>query len=206
MIERQPTVTIDKFFETPNQVRSWALSLEFFKGDRGNWPGFRTDLLHELDPEFHSLVCTKIIKHTDYNYFSKFDISFQIIDESWGQGWVHRDPREFNVVGVIYLTPNPPLGNQYGTIIYDDPENFNSDEKIFIEDVNELDSEKRKLWNNERIKYNNHFRQNTIVENRYNRCIIFDARQWHSAGNFFGQEGNVETSRLTAVFFGDAKK
>ena len=54
MITQQPTIIIDNFFETPNQVREWGLSLNFYKGNRGNWPGYRTDLIHMVDDKFHS--------------------------------------------------------------------------------------------------------------------------------------------------------
>ena len=205
MIERQPTVIIDEFFETPNQIREWALSLEYYKGDRGNWPGYRTDLLHEIDSQFHALICRKVIKHTKFNYFSQFDASFSLCSEDWESGWVHNDPLRFNVVGVIYLNPVVPPG-QYGTIIYDPPSNYFNDgvpDEIFSSDVNEEDVKKRQT--KERLEHNSHFTPSQIVENRYNRCIIFDARQWHSAGNFFGSSDKKEDQRLTIVFFGDAK-
>ena len=44
-----PTMVVDNFYEEPDQVRDYALSLEYFKGDRGSWPGVRTKLFHEFD-------------------------------------------------------------------------------------------------------------------------------------------------------------
>ena len=46
---RLPLTVVDNFFETPTLVRNFALQQEFFKGDRGNWPGIRTKFLDELD-------------------------------------------------------------------------------------------------------------------------------------------------------------
>ena len=143
MITQQPTIIIDNFFETPNQVRGWALNLNFYKGNRGNWPGYRTDLIHMIDDKFHSLLCQKIIKHTSYNYFKQFDASFALCDETWESGWIHTDPMDFNVVGLIYLSPNPPKDIHSGTTIYDSPENYSSGDSVFIDDVNEEDPTKR---------------------------------------------------------------
>lgn len=205
MIEKQPTVIIDHFFELPNQVRSWALGMEFFKGDRGNWPGYRTELLHKVDEYFHAILCQKIIKHTKFNYFSQLDCSFSLCSEGWESGWVHTDPEKFNVVGVIYLSPTVPIDKHYGTILYDPPTQYMNfgDVDVFVDDVNEEDPSKRQT--EERLKYNSHFTMSQICENRYNRCIIFDARQWHSAGEFFGSIDKKEDQRLTIVFFGAAK-
>ena len=200
---RQPTIIVDDFFETPNQIREWGLSMEFYKGDRGNWPGYRTNLLHMVDEEFHSLLCRKIIKHTSYNYFAQFDTSFHLCDESWESGWIHADPLEFNVVGLIYLNPEVPKGIHCGTTIYDPPDNYKPDPEVFVGDVNEEDPAKRQK--DARIKHNSHFTSSQIIENRYNRCIIFDARQWHSAGDFFGHPDNKKDQRLTIVFFGAAR-
>jgi len=40
---KHPTVIIDDYFETPDQVREWALKQKFYKHD-GNYQGLRTDL------------------------------------------------------------------------------------------------------------------------------------------------------------------
>jgi hypothetical protein len=205
MIENyhQPTIVIDNFFETPNQVREWALSLNFYKGNRGNWPGYRTDLVHLLDENFHELVCRKIIKHTSFNNFKQFDISFSLCNESWESGWIHTDPKEFNVVGLVYLSPNPPTDKEYGTIIYDTPTNYMPTNELFVDDVNQEDPNKRQTA--ARLTHNSNFTASQTIENRFNRCLIFDARQWHSGGNFFGSPDNKREQRLTMVFFGAAR-
>ena len=37
-----PTMIIDNFYENPELWRDFALDLEFFKGNRGSWPGLRS--------------------------------------------------------------------------------------------------------------------------------------------------------------------
>ena len=51
-----------------------------------------------------------------------------------------------------------------------------------------------------RLDCNKHFTPNTSVEARFNRCIIFDGRKYHSGGDYFGND--ITTGRLTLVFFG----
>ena len=51
-----------------------------------------------------------------------------------------------------------------------------------------------------RLECNKHFTPNTSVEARFNRCIIFDGRKYHSGGDYFGND--ITTGRLTLVFFG----
>ena len=60
-----PIITIDNFFETPSLVRSWALSLEYFKGDRGNWPGIRTAFIDELNQELAIKDVVVLMMHPD---------------------------------------------------------------------------------------------------------------------------------------------
>ena len=121
-----PHITIDNFFETPGLVRDFALRQEYFKGDRGTWPGLRTKFLHELDNELFHIVCGKLMKHMprEFNDFKEIQIGFQLIDESihfdktWGpkhplagQPIVLRDyqvqtiPRLKSGISAVYLSP-----------------------------------------------------------------------------------------------------
>ena len=48
-----PTVTvIDNFFKDPDSIVEIANNLEFYPNSDGAWPGRRTKLLHEVEPEF----------------------------------------------------------------------------------------------------------------------------------------------------------
>ena len=70
----------------------------------------------------------------------------------------------------------------------------------FKSNVTTDDIELRKRLNKLRLDCNKHFIPNTSVEARFNRCIIFDGRKYHSGGNYFGTD--INTGRLTLVFFG----
>jgi len=196
-----PTIIVDNFFESPDIVRHWALQQEFFKGERGTWPGVRTELLHESNIELYNYLIRKIFQIIkDYGVQEIYDMQtgFQLIDESWGTGWVHDDDPKLSVAGLIYLSPTAPI--ESGTTLYADNIDFNGEKytKIFMEDVFSTEEERSKFAKY-RQEQRSHFTPTIQIGNVYNRCIIFDTRNWHSADNFFGKD--KEDTRLTNVFF-----
>ena len=56
-----PTVTvIDNFFKDPDSIVEIANNLEFYPNSDGAWPGRRTKLLHEVEPEFFEFFGQKL--------------------------------------------------------------------------------------------------------------------------------------------------
>ena len=197
-----PTIVIDNFYEDPDLVRTFALDQDFFKGDRGSWPGVRTDLLHTLNRDFFDIFLKKILqvlKTYGFNEIYELQTGFQSIDETYGRGWVHDDDPKLNMAGVIYLSPNPPLGS--GTTIYNDAPDFNGERysQLFMNDVLVASPEERLAFAKYREEQISYFTPNTVVDNVYNRLVMFDSRCWHSADNFFGI--GKDQARLTQVFF-----
>lgn len=200
-----PIITIDDFFETPTLVRDFALKQEFFKGDRGNWPGLRTKFIDELDNKFFHTFAAKLMSFLpkQYTTFTNLEAGFQLIDESYGSGWVHDDDIKYNVAGLVYLNPET-IRQGCGTTYYDYSMDVNGETyaKMFRDEVNADDPEERDKYRKYREEHRNKWVPNVVVENRFNRCNIFNSKVWHSANNFFGT--TRETSRLTLVFFGHA--
>ncbi len=197
-----PTIVVDDFYEDPDVWRDFALKQEYFKGDRGNWPGLRTELLHRIDRNIFEVTMRKllfILKDYGITQVSELQTGFQIIDETYGRGWVHDDDPTFQVAGVIYLNKDAPIGT--GTTVYEDSNDFNGDlyTKVFEEDVLLATPEDRANYAKYRDEQVAHFKKSVVVENVFNRLIMFDSRCWHSADNFFGT--TKENSRLTQVFF-----
>lgn len=200
-----PIITIDNFFETPTLVREFALQQEFFKGDRGNWPGLRTRFIDELDNKFFHTFAAKLMSYLpkQYDTFTHLEAGFQLIDESYGSGWVHDDDDKYNVAGMIYLNPDQTKQG-CGTTYYDFSLDANGEEysRMFEYEVNAENPEDRDKYKKYREEHRSKWVPNVVVENRFNRCNIFNSKVWHSANNFFGKDKN--SSRLTLVFFGEA--
>ena len=63
-------VCIDNFFDNPDEIREWALSLPKEKSDDGHWPGVRTSPLHILDKQFHNTLFLKVLaSYFDLKWF-----------------------------------------------------------------------------------------------------------------------------------------
>ena len=193
-----PTKIIDDFFETPHMVREFALQQEYYKGDRGTWPGIRTKYIQDLNQELYDVLEFNLLKYVNkYNSFSKIEATFQAIGGAWGQGWVHDDNPEHDVAGVVFLNPDPPQDT--GNTVYANSSDINADHYIpmFQEDMDpDFDHSKLEKY---RLEQRALFKPAVTAENKFNRCIMFDPRCWHSADNFFGE--TLEDSRLTLVFF-----
>jgi hypothetical protein len=198
-----PTTVVDNFFETPDLIRKMALELEYYKGERGTWPGLRSPMLQEISMELYEVLECKLLEHLPmFKGFDEIQSTFQIIDETWGRGWVHDDNPIHDVAGIIYLTPECPLHS--GTTFYKDVEEFNGEfyTEMFQQDVTNENAEERKKFWKYREEQRATFPPEAEVDFLYNRCVMFDPRTWHSANDFFGK--TKEDARMTLVFFGNA--
>ena len=75
-----PTVIVDNFFESPSLWRHFALSQEFYKGERGTWPGIRTAMLKDLSTELYEILEFKLLQQLpQFKRFSKIESTFQLI-------------------------------------------------------------------------------------------------------------------------------
>lgn len=197
-----PTIVVDNFYNEPNLWREFALDQKFFKGNRGNWPGLRTELLHTLHYDLFQITLKKILfvlKDYGITQVNELQTGFQLIAEEYGRGWVHDDDPSFQYAGVIYLSKDAPIGS--GTTIYEDSVDFDGDRynKMFETDVNNASVEEREIYAKYRAEQVSKFKKSIVVENVYNRLVLFDSRCWHSADNFFGS--TTDDTRLTQVFF-----
>ena len=109
--------------------------------------------------------------------------SFQYCPEG-SHTWVHSD-KQNDYAAVIYLSPNPPP--RCGTGLYKHKETGKTHE--YLNEYFPL---------NEILDFN-YWEEVTYVENVYNRCVIYNAKQFHTATGYFGT--TPEDSRLTQVFF-----
>lgn len=201
-----PTICVDNFFNNPNEVRNFALSLEYKKAENTAWPGKRTDLLSNLNSNYFDLFCRKIfsiffdIKNSQNLYNWEVATYFQIIEpfeyDNINTGWIHFDTRCI-FAGIIYLTPDISL--ECGTSIFKPKKSYNlpmnyEDKKEMYLNFNESNLTKYE----QSLKENNDLFEETInFKNVFNRLVAYDSSQYHGVNSF--HDNKVE--RLTQVFF-----
>ena len=83
--------------------------------------------------------------------------------------------------GVVYLTPNAPTHT--GTTIYKYKEEYDGHTELTSENKEKLylgQPFDKKEYDKEMTEMHNRYDVVTEVKNVYNRCIQYDARQWHT--------------------------
>lgn len=201
-----PVCVIDDFYDDPYAVRELALSEKFNPNTDGRWPGARTREITEIDRTLFLHFSQRVLSvFYDYDEIQDFRIetSFQKIDpfslekeNPLNRGFIHLDNTLFG--GVIYLDLD--YEEHTGTSIYTPKKKWWSYDKLGS-DVNSLKMKKYtgndlseddiNLWDLDRNRY----RETVVVENIFNRCVLFDGNNHHGVP-FFGTN-----ERLTQVFF-----
>lgn len=192
-----PTIILDNFFNDPIKILKFAKSLEYYQSNDGKWPGERTKQLYEIDKCFFESFGSKIlsvlyptIKYKSFNcslYFHK------ISKNHINKGWVHTDT-DNDFTSIVYLSQH----KECGTSIFDS-------KKISSETLHGQNKKNMYLNKNfkEEEKYlnenNNQFIETIKINSKFNRLIMFDGAQFHSAQKFV--EDSIEEDRLTLVGF-----
>ena len=189
-----PTMIVDGFFNNPDAVRDFALKLQYQKDTEGRWPGVRSDI-HDSYPVFFNQIMNKIVSmlfSTDTLVSYTAQMSFQIVDQSYEMGWVHKD--NSCLTALIYLTPD----STSGTSIYTKKDCLNYLDSTFRSQkqesykTNNIDSDSRNI-------HNNQYTENINIKGLYNRLVLFDSHLYHAAHEFLGNE--LGNSRLTLISF-----
>ena len=196
-----PTTIVDNFFETPTLIREYGLSLDFGKPPNGVCPGVRTQPLHAVDPNFHKFLGEKIsslfFSLNNDQFMLDIESYFQLSNEKYEEGWVHKDDESWSIAGVVYLTPDPP--NNSGTSIYREiNKHVSLDQEIKYQFYNDQPIDIDTV-RNERDKNNSFFKKTLDIENVFNRLLVYNAQEYHKENKFFGT--NNFDSRMTLLFF-----
>jgi len=204
-------VCVDDFFDDPDLIREFALSLPMQPDPKGAWPGARTDFLHNIDSEFFQSIMLKCLSaYYDLKYsnisWDDSKVSFQLIppwdgkkDDPTNVGWIHKDLGD-DLAGIIYLTPNADPDS--GTSLFNlKPEWENLHLDYNRQPAKHMWQLGDKISKEEYIKeletHNNKFYEKTRFQNIYNRLVMYDSSEYHRANNFF----TGTNDRLTLVFF-----
>jgi len=208
-----PIQIVDNFFSDPDKIVDFANSLKFKKNKTGDWPGERTDYLHNIDKKFFNEFLSKVLSlNFDYKYhkitWENVELTFQKtkpLDPSnknsiLNEGLVHVDG-DFPLVGLVYLTKDADPDS--GTSIFELKKdckplnNTKTKRKIYSKHHNKLNNkdynELKKLIKNDKDT----FFETCRINNIYNRLFVYNGKDYHKANSFY--TGTEE--RLTLVFF-----
>ena len=194
-----PIKVIDTFLESADLWREYALNQEYYRDEFAPWPGLRTKSLNELNPDLFASLARKLVKHCHgAKEFPHLEITFALVDETFGTGWIHQDEPLYNIAGMIYLNPVAPRGTGTGFYNY---ANFTEEPFMHLA-LDEYNSEPadRTKFETAKQRQQSFFNKTMTVENEFNRCVMFHPNHWHGADRFFGS--SKENTRLTINFFG----
>lgn len=119
-------VVVDNFFDDPDIIRDYALSLPRGPSRQAKWPGIRTPPIHEIDQQlalglvlkqlscFFDLARQNITWKYSNIYFHEIPSTGDPTD-LMNQGWLHQD-NNIDFASVVYLNKEPDLNS--GTSIY----------------------------------------------------------------------------------------
>jgi hypothetical protein len=192
-----PTIILDNFFNDPLKVINFAKSLEYYQDSEGRWPGKRTKELHEVNKYFFENYGSKVLSILYPTIKEKSfccSLHFQKISKEYiNKGWIHQDS-EFDFTTIVYLSQH----KECGTSLFDS-KNITCE---VINGENKKDMYLNKTFKKE-IQYlnenNNQFIETIKINSKFNRLIMFDSAQFHSAQKFI--ENNTEEDRLTLIGF-----
>tara|TARA_B000000557_G_scaffold136918_1_gene111154 strand:- start:1481 stop:2884 length:1404 start_codon:yes stop_codon:yes gene_type:complete len=189
-------MVIDNFYNNPMETRNFILTQDF--NVSGNYPGVRT-----------KSFATEEIKQMIQNYVGPFGgniVEFPMDDSAYNgafqittsrdRSWVHTDGWN-NWAGVLYMTPDAPLTSGTATFMHIDGERYSyvetdeNGQKIpKTPDKTKFDRDSQDMTKWHKVDE---------ISNVFNRLILFNANQFHSSLDYFGQ--NLQDGRLFQTFF-----
>ena len=197
------TTCVDNFFKYPDEIVNLAETLDYKPHSEGMWPGARSPELHTINPALKTKICTKYLKlhlqaamigYQCVAYFQKIGSA----SGGSGEGWVHNDTPHLHT-SIIYLNKNENLKS--GTSLFR-PKKGIGPMYTTRNNMRKREFNLGKLSTEEAEKYrkesNSDFEETVRFSNVYNRCIGFDAMEWHAANEFVQK---TEHPRLTLIIF-----
>jgi len=184
----------DNFYENPDEIREFALNVEYFDGGFGR--GFigrrsaKQYLFPGLKERFEEIMGMKITAWEGHDMNGRFQTTIA------GDPLVyHCDAQQWGAM--LYLTPKAPYS--CGTTLWG--HKINRARNWF--DPGWDEAWKHEDWPGDPHLDGTHFEPVDVIGNVYNRLFIFDACHIHSASQYFG--GVPENGRLWQMFFFDAE-
>ena len=207
------TIVHDGFFNNPDKVREWGLTLDYHHPD-GTYPGVRTHCTKFIHKKFYEATAAKLISLWGVYDRKDWDLQLQFQkikrfndNPDINVGWIHQDLGA-EAAAVIYLDPDADLN--HGTSHYRTNSKFDTStdkdypyrkevyDKVLGPEQSRDPEDLRRYFEN--VKYHNtRFERTLEVNNVYNRVIAYDGSQFHSQTSF--HMDNDDDFRLTMVAF-----
>jgi len=200
-----PTISTDNFFPNLEGVIKFAKSLPYTAAKEGSWPGERTELLSRVDTNFFNYSTSKMVAllyPQDWRTMRWSAISmFQRIKGTWqGEGWVHQDDPEISCI--VYLEGDENCGTSLVKQLTQQTVagQWTGEKLQKIRRAGNLSPKKfnTKKHQEARDKNNKKFKKTVSFDSVPNRCVIFDAKNYHKVDNYNNSENNT---RLTLITF-----
>ncbi len=183
---------VDNFYEDPDAVRKFALSQEYVEGGFGRgFIGRRTEnqfLFPGLKSRFEEIMGMKITEWESHGMNGRFQNAHAGEPLVW-----HCDSQKWG--GMLYLTPDAPY--QCGTTLYAHKQ---TRARSYYDEG--WDASWKDIPGDPHLDGTS-FEPVDVLGNVYNRLVIFDASNIHSASEYFGTV--MENSRLWQMFFFDTE-
>lgn len=181
---------VDNFYEKPDEVRKFAMNIEYFEGGIGRgFIGRRSKeqyLFPGLKERFEEIMGKKITGWEGYDMNGRFQVAWAGEPLVW-----HCDSQQWG--GMLYLTPEAPY--QCGTTLY---AHKKTRARTYYD----------KGWDAAWVDVpgdchldGTPWEPVDVLGNVYNRLVIFDASCIHSASEYFGTV--MENARMWQMFFFD---
>ena len=208
------TIVHDGFFNNPDKVREWGLTLDYQHPD-GTYPGVRTCCTKHLHKKFFEATASKLISLWGNYKREEWDLQLQFQkikrysdNPEINVGWIHQDTGA-EAAAVIYLDPDADLN--HGTSHYRiktgmeeiAAKEFPNENRKYYDNVlgseQSRDPEDLKIYHQIMKVHNGYFEPTLEVKNVYNRVIAYDGAQFHGQTSF--HMDNDDDFRLTIVAF-----
>lgn len=169
-------IVINNFFNDVDDIRKIALSAKYYTkdnhpGDIAKFPGHRTDYLNEWNNDLYNRIAkTELELVKKIEDLSLFTEYWTKISFSWTDDSIPRIPH------VDFSEGWNGFKKFYGGIIYLTPNPPKNTGTI--------------IWDNDK---------ETIIDNVYNRYVMYDATKLHAIENSFGN--CLESGRLVLTHF-----
>ena len=190
-----PTTVFDNFFDDPDKIVNYANTLEYYN-DEFHYPAFRTKSLNEIDPFLNEQIIHKIVStYLSVDYAFEGNVCFQKNIEEFKTGAVHRD-LDVDLSCIVYLTKNSISD---GTSFYSLKNDTLYHSSNYYEKHELIKNNAYEEFENYAKETKKDFDLDLTVKAKYNRALIFEGNEYHSASDL---KGNLDgEDRMTMLAF-----